>query len=129
MLAHIHTPATPLPRPNAPVLLERGRAIDTRLVRPRRLQDLVGAAVGRDAAFYRGGGRRIVGAEVLDYVVFYQGVARPAVDGEVRVSCWSVGCGVGYYAAITYNISVSVSVQVRYGMVWYCSEAGKTKRT
>jgi hypothetical protein len=40
----------------------------------------------------RGG---VVGAEVFHHVVFDQGVAGPAVDGEVGVAAGGVGAGVG----------------------------------
>lgn len=75
---------------HGPKLLKGSRAIDGRLVRPRRLQDVVGAAVGLDRALFLRRRRRVVRAKRLDNVVLDQRVARPAVQRNVRVDALSV---------------------------------------
>lgn len=71
---------------DGPVLLEGPRAVDGGLVRARRDVDVVGAAVGRDGALELAAAAGVVRAVGLDDVVLDQGVAGPAVDGEVAVA-------------------------------------------
>ena len=89
----------PLPLPYAPKLLKRLRSINTRLVVPRRLVDVVSSAVAGDGAFLGRAGGRVVGAVGLDDVVFDERVACPAVQRDVRVYVGCVpGTAVGYGA-------------------------------
>jgi hypothetical protein len=82
-----------------PELLERRRAVDAGLVGARRLQDVVGAAVGGDAAFLLRGGGGVVRAVGLNDVVLDERVARPAVQRDVRVDVGGVpGTAVGHVA-------------------------------
>lgn len=78
-------PAGPLALADGPVLLEGGGPLDGGGVGARRLVQVVGAAVGGDAALGLGArrGARVVGAEVLEDVVLDQGGGGPAVDAEV----------------------------------------------
>lgn len=87
--------ASTLAGTNGPVLLEGSSSLHGRLVYTGGLEDLVGGTVGGDAADFGGGGGGIVGTEVLDDVVFNEGVGGPTVDGEVGVSVGFVGSAVG----------------------------------
>lgn len=80
---------------DGPVLLEGGGAVDGGLVGAGRDTELVGGAVGGDGAAVGGLRGGVVVAEVLDDVVLDEGVAGPAVDGEVGVAVVGVGSGVG----------------------------------
>lgn len=78
-----HRPTNALLFAHRPVLLERARALDRGLVYACAGKHLVLALVEGEGAL---GGPRLVGGQVgvrLDDVVLDQGVARPAVDGEV----------------------------------------------
>jgi hypothetical protein len=90
VVASRHSPARPVLTTNCPELLERPRALDRRLVRPSRLQDVVHPAVRVHCADLLRTRRRVVGPERLDDVVLDQRVLRPAVDGEVAVAVWLV---------------------------------------
>lgn len=80
--------AGPLVAPDGPVLVEGRGAIDGRRVGPRRLVQVVGAAVGRDGALGLGARARVVLAKVLEDVVLDQGGTSPPVDAEVLIgSC------------------------------------------
>lgn len=94
VILHIDTPATALSLANAPVLLERAGAVDAGLVDARAERNVVGAAVGGDGSLALRVGGRVVGAVGFDDVVFDEGVACPAVDGEVTVSLRGEGAAV-----------------------------------
>lgn len=81
-----HRAARAMVAAHRPVLVKGGRSDNGRLVHPLRPVDVVDAAVGRHLAQLGGAGRWVVRAKVLDDVVLDQGVARPAVDGEVAVA-------------------------------------------
>jgi len=86
--------AHPLLSPHRPILLEGARPLDRRLVDARGLVYLEGALIDGEVSF---GGPGLVGREVgvgLEDVVFDQGVAGPAVDGEVAGARCVVGSGV-----------------------------------
>jgi hypothetical protein len=85
-----HRPARPVLTTNSPELLERPRALDRRLVRPSRLQDVVHPTVRVHRADLLRTRRWVVRPERLDDVVLDQRVLRPAVDGEVAVAVWLV---------------------------------------
>ena len=76
--------AGPLRLPDAPVLVEGLGAFDGRGVVPRRLVDVVRAAVAGDGALVRSRGP--VGAPVVDDVVLDERVRRPPVEGQVGVA-------------------------------------------
>lgn len=76
---------------HSPVLLERSRTSDRRLISACRLEDIICSAVGCDGTFLCGGGRGVVGAVGFGDVVLDEGVGGPAVDREVGVSGGSVG--------------------------------------
>jgi hypothetical protein len=76
---------------DGPVLLEGRRAVDRGLVGAGADGNVVGAAVDGDLALLLGVGRGVEGAKVLDNVVLDEGVAGPAVDGEVAVAVVGVG--------------------------------------
>ena len=83
-----HRPAYPLLLSHRPELLERPGALNRRLVDPCAREHLVLAFLGGEVALGR---PRLVGCQVgvgFDDVVLDQGVARPAVDGEVS---WAGG--------------------------------------
>lgn len=90
----VHSTAAALVVADRPVLLKRLRAIDARLIVPPALSQLVRRAVAGDFAQNRGARRWVVGTEVFDYVVLHEGVAHPAVDGEVGVAVGLVCTGV-----------------------------------
>lgn len=92
---HVDRAGAALVCADGPVLVEGLGAIDGGLVDALGLRDLVGGAVGGYGALDGGLRGGVVGAEVLDDVVFDQGVAGPAVDGEVGVTAGVVGTGVG----------------------------------
>jgi hypothetical protein len=71
---------------DAPVLVERRRALDRRLVHALTLVNIVRATVGGHSALVGEPTGRIVGAEVLGDVVLDERVRRPAVHGEVRIA-------------------------------------------
>lgn len=99
VVASGNRPPNTLPLPHAPELLERLRSINTRLVVPRRLVDVVRSAVAGDGAFLGRAGGRVVGAVGLDDVVFDERVACPAVERDVGVYVRRVpGTAVGYGA-------------------------------
>lgn len=78
-----HRAAHPLLRPHRPVLLERARPLDRRLLVTRALEDLVGALLEGEVAL---GSPGLVGREVavgFDDIVLDERVLRPAVNGEV----------------------------------------------
>lgn len=81
---------------HTPVLLESLGSLDARRVGSRADIDVVDAAVGRHLALLCRAGRWIVGAEGFDDVVFHEGVASPAVEGEVGVSVGGVVSRVCY---------------------------------
>jgi hypothetical protein len=69
-----------------PVLLERARSINRRLVRARRSGNIVSTAVALEAAFALRPAAGIVRAVGFDDVVLDERVTSPAVDGEVAVT-------------------------------------------
>lgn len=95
VLLHVDGAGAPLLLADGPVLLKGAGAIDGRLVGARRLGDLVRGAVDVDGALARGLRGRVVRAKVLDHVVLDERVARPPVDGQVRVAVGAVVGRVG----------------------------------
>lgn len=91
---HIDAAGGPLLLANAPVLLKGASAINGRLVSAGGDSNVVGAAIGVDGALALGVGGRVVRAEVLDDVVLDEGVAGPAVHGEVAVALGREGAAV-----------------------------------
>jgi len=81
---------------DGPVLVEGRGAEDGGLVGSDRKVDVVGSAVGFDAAHVRGTGGRVVVADSVGYVVFDEGIGGPAVDGEVGVAVvdWGPGAAI-----------------------------------
>jgi len=92
---HIHASTGALVLAHRPVLLKGLGTINRRLVSTRALRNLVAGAIRGHGALVLGLARRVVCAEVLDNVVLDEGVARPAVDGEVAVAIGVVGAAVG----------------------------------
>jgi hypothetical protein len=82
----IHGTLAALVLADRPVLVEGLGAVDGWLLHAGRLADLVAGAVGGKAAALVGVAAGVVGAVLLDDVVFDQGVAGPAVDGQVAVA-------------------------------------------
>jgi hypothetical protein len=78
---------------NRPVLLEGSSTDDGWLVGTGALVDIVGGAVADNRTLLGGSAGWVVGSEVLDDVVFDQGVLGPSVDGEVAVAVWLVSSG------------------------------------
>lgn len=68
---------------DGPVLLEGGGSLNAGLVGTSADVDVIGAAVRGHLALLLGIGRRVVGAKVLNDVVLYKRVLRPAVHSEV----------------------------------------------
>lgn len=77
--------ADTLARPHTPKLLECCSSVDGGLVSACSLQDIVGTAISGDGTLLRSSRRGVVGAIRFDNVVFDKWVARPAVQGDVRV--------------------------------------------
>jgi hypothetical protein len=99
MRLDINSASNTLLLPHTPKLLERTCAVDTRLIRPRRLQNIICGTVGCDRSVLLGCTARVVTAVRLDDVVFDPGVAGPAVEGDVGVYVGRVpGAAVGYVA-------------------------------
>ncbi len=92
---HVDAATGTLVLADRPVLVEGRGALDRRLVDTLGTVDIVGRAVGGDAAELGGARRGVVRAEVLNDVVLDQGVLGPAVDGKVRVAVRAVGTAVG----------------------------------
>lgn len=92
---HVDGAAAALVGAHRPVLVEGLGAVDGGLVDALGLGDLVRRAVGGDGALDGGLRGGVVGAEVLDDVVFDQWVAGPAVNGKVGVAVGVVRAGVG----------------------------------
>jgi hypothetical protein len=86
VVARRHRAARAVRLPDAPVLVERRRARDRRLVHALRLVNVVRAAVGGHGALVREPAGRVVRPKVLGDVVLDERVRRPAVHGEVRVA-------------------------------------------
>lgn len=76
--------------PNRPELLEGRCSVNTGLVGAGGLEDIVGAAVDGDGTLLLSSRGGVVGAVGLDDVVLDQGVAGPAVQGDVRVDILGV---------------------------------------
>ena len=86
MILHIHGALAALVLADRPVLLEGLGAVDGGLLDAGRDADLVVGAVGGEGAALLGVAARVVGAVLLDDVVFDERVARPAVHGQVAVA-------------------------------------------
>lgn len=86
VVLHIDTAARALLLADGPVLVKSGGAVDGGLVDALGAVDVVDAAVRGDGPETGGARAGVVSAKVLDDVVLDERVARPAVDGEVRVS-------------------------------------------
>jgi len=82
-----------------PELLEGLDAVDRRLVDTDGSDDVVLAAVAGDGTLLHSRGDGVVGAVGFDNVVLDQGVASPAIDGEVAVSAGQVTSRIAYVAS------------------------------
>src|SRR5688572_12954565 len=71
---------------HAPVLVERARAFDGRLVDALRAIDVIGAAVAGHRAHEPLSARRTVRAPALDDVVLDERILRPSVERQVAVA-------------------------------------------
>jgi hypothetical protein len=78
----------------SPVLLEGPGAVYRRLVGTGRRGDVVGSSISLEAALALGPAAGVVRAVRLHYVVFYEWVSRPAVNGEVAVALGLEGAAV-----------------------------------
>lgn len=76
---------------DGPELLEGRGAIDGWLVGTGADENVIVGAVDVDSSLLLGSARGVVSAEVLDDVVLDQGLAGPAVDGEIAVAIGLVG--------------------------------------
>ena len=86
MSLHINTASDSLARPHGPILLKGLGSIDGRLVVTGGLVDVVGTAVGVDGSLVGPAAAGVVRPVGFHDVVFHEGVAGPAVDGEVAVA-------------------------------------------
>lgn len=77
-----------------PVLLESAGTLNGGSVGTGAGVDVVDGAIDVDLSLLGGARRGVVGSKVLDDVVLNQGVAGPAVDGEVAVAVGIVGARV-----------------------------------
>lgn len=77
-----------------PVLLKGRGAINGWLIVAGGLEDIIGAAIGGDAALLLCGRAGVVAAVCLDDVVLDERVAGPSVQGDVAVDVGSVPCAV-----------------------------------
>lgn len=99
MILDRNLPAHPLNLPHGPKLLKRRRPINTGLIGPCSLQNIIRPAVRSDGALLLGCRARVVGAIGFDDVVLDQGVAGPAVERNVGVDVLrGPGSCVVYYA-------------------------------
>lgn len=97
---HIDRTTNPLLLPDTPELGERAGTLDGRLVVSGRLENVVGAAIGRDGTLLLCCRRGVVAAVRLDDVVLDEGVPGPTVQRDVAVDGSSIpGAGVGDGAA------------------------------
>lgn len=103
MVANVDRTAAALALPDRPPLRESGRADDGRLIHTLAGVDVVGAAVGVEATLVLGTAAGVIGAEVLDDVVFDQRVAEPAVKREVSVAAGVELRGVGDRVVATFE--------------------------
>jgi len=94
VVLHIHTTTDTLSCANRPILLERPRAIDRRLVRTRGHRDVVCPTVCLEATLALRPAAGVVCAIGLNNVVLDEGIASPAVDGEVAVTLGVEGAAV-----------------------------------
>lgn len=86
MISNINRTTAPLAPPYREVLLESPRTINRRRIRPRVGADIINRTVRSHGASDRLARAWIVLAEVLEDVVFDEGVAGPAIDAEVGVA-------------------------------------------
>lgn len=94
VVRHVDGAASALVDTDRPVLVEGAGTLNGRLVDTLGPVDVVDRAVGGDAAELGGAGRGIIGAEVLNDVVFDERALGPAVDGKVRVAVGAVGTAI-----------------------------------
>jgi hypothetical protein len=94
VILHVHTAANALRRANRPVLLESPRAIDGGLVGAGGHHNIVGAAVSCHASLALRAAGWIVRAIRFNNVVLHEGIASPAVNGEVAVALGRKGTAV-----------------------------------
>lgn len=94
VIRHGHATTNTLGSTDRPILLKGPCAVDGRLIGPSRNVDVVGTAIGRDAALVLGAAAWVVGTIGLNDVVFNQRVASPAVDSEVPVTARVEGAAV-----------------------------------
>lgn len=86
MVCRGHRPAGPLALPDRPVLVERGRALDTGRVGTNALVNAVRGAVAGHSTLVGQARRWVVRAVRLDNVVLDQRAGGPAVDAEIGVA-------------------------------------------
>lgn len=98
----------PLSSITHPVLLEGTSALNGRLICPCADQDVVISAIRTHTAFGLRTRAGVVGAKVLNNVVFNKRVSSPAVDGKVRVAVGVVRAGIVDCPAIAINTNVDV---------------------
>lgn len=83
---HVYAAANALLCADRPVLLEGPCAVDRGLIGAGGHSDIVGAAVALEASLSLRSTGRIKRAVRFDYIVFYKGVASPAINREVAVT-------------------------------------------
>jgi hypothetical protein len=88
VIVHVHRSADTLGGTNGPVLLKGFRAINGRLVVTRGNIDVVGSSISVERSLVLCTWAWVIGSVGFDNVVFYEGIAGPAVDGEIAVSGW-----------------------------------------
>ena len=98
--------ADPLRGADRPVLLKGRCTQDRRLVGPGALVDVVGPSVAGDGTLVGQPAGWVVGPVALDDVVFDEWGGGPAVDGEVGVSAWGEGAGVGDCSVVVLGMSL-----------------------
>lgn len=86
MVLHVDRSADTLSLANRPILLEGPSAINGRLVGAGRDVDVVVCAVRVERTFVLASTARVVCAIVLNDIVFYEGIASPAIDSKVAIA-------------------------------------------
>ena len=94
VVLHVDAATAALGLADRPILLKGPRAINGRLVGARRQRNIIVAAISVHAPFALRTAAGIVRAVILDDVVFYERVARPAVHGEVAVALGLEGAAI-----------------------------------
>ena len=94
VVLHVDGAADALGGADGPVLLEGPGAVDRGLVGAGRDVDVVGAAVGLEAALVLAAAAGVVRSVRLDHVVLDERVAGPAVDCQISVSAGVEGAAI-----------------------------------